>query len=89
MVPGMNHCAGGRGTDVFDAVGAIEAWVATGQAPARITASRVVKGVVERTRPLCPYPQVARWDGTGSTNDAAAFACVPAPAAPAVTVPGN
>ena len=76
MVPGMNHCRGGAGTDTFDVMGAIEQFVASGQAPARIPASRIVNGTVERTRPLCPYGQVAQWNGTGSTNEAANFACV-------------
>jgi feruloyl esterase len=78
MVPGMNHCQGGPGTDVFDKVAAIEQWVLTGRAPARIPASHSTGGVVDRTRPLCPFGQVARWNGTGSSNDAANFACVAA-----------
>ena len=76
MVPGMNHCAGGPGTDVFDKVGALEEWIKSGSAPARIEAARYTNGVVARTRPLCPLGQVARWSGTGSTDDAANFACV-------------
>ncbi|HYJ96174.1 MAG TPA: tannase/feruloyl esterase family alpha/beta hydrolase, partial [Vicinamibacterales bacterium] len=76
MVPGMNHCAGGPGTDVFDKVGALEEWIKTGSAPARIEAAHYTNGVVDRTRPLCPLGQVARWSGTGSTDDAANFACV-------------
>ncbi|HEY6614107.1 MAG TPA: tannase/feruloyl esterase family alpha/beta hydrolase [Vicinamibacterales bacterium] len=76
MVPGMNHCAGGPGTDVFDKVGALEEWIKTGSAPARIEAARYTNGIVDRTRPLCPLGQVARWSGTGSTDDAANFACV-------------
>jgi feruloyl esterase len=44
-------------------------------APARIDAAKRVEGRVEMTRPLCPYPQVARYKGTGSTNDAANFSC--------------
>ena len=75
MVPGMNHCAGGPGTDGFDKVAAIEQWVASGQAPPRIVASRSAGGIVERTRPLCPYGQVAVWDGRNSFNDASSFAC--------------
>ena len=75
MVPGMNHCQGGVGTDTFDKMASIERWVADGTAPAQIVASRLVNGQVERSRPLCPYPQVARYKGTGSTNDAANFAC--------------
>ena len=55
---------------------AIEQWVEQGRKPARIVASRMRDGKVERTRPLCPFGQVARWNGTGSTNDEASFACV-------------
>jgi feruloyl esterase len=76
MVPGMNHCGGGSGADAFDTLGALNEWTATGQAPSRITAARIVNGIVEWTRPLCPFGQVAQWNGAGSTNDAAAFACV-------------
>ena len=78
MVPGMNHCQGGDGPDQFDKVAPLEQWVASGTAPERITASHVTAGVVDRTRPLCPYGQVAAWDGRNSTNDASSFACVPA-----------
>jgi feruloyl esterase len=76
MVPGMNHCQGGPGTDVFDKVAAMESWVASGRAPGQILASHVTDGKVDRTRPLCPYGQVAKWKGTGSTDDAANFSCV-------------
>ena len=72
----MNHCQGGVGTDTFDKMSAIEQWVAQGTAPAQIVASRVVAGKVERTRPLCPYPQVARYKGTGSLAEAENFACL-------------
>jgi feruloyl esterase len=75
MVPGMNHCRGGEGTDTFNMQGAIERWVEKGQAPGAIAASRVVDGRVQRTRPLCPYPQVAKYNGSGSTDDAASFSC--------------
>lgn len=77
MVPGMAHCRGGVGaTDQFDLLGAIDAWVEKNEAPNRVIASRVSGGRVDRTRPLCNYPQVARYAGTGSTDDAANFACV-------------
>ena len=59
MAPGMGHCGGGEGPNTFDAVAALEQWVEQGRAPDRIIASRVNGGTVERTRPLCPYPQVA------------------------------
>ncbi|OFW18736.1 MAG: hypothetical protein A3H97_17865 [Acidobacteria bacterium RIFCSPLOWO2_02_FULL_65_29] len=76
MVPGMLHCQGGPGTDVFDKVAAMERWISTGRAPDHIIASHVTSGVVDRTRPLCPYGQVAKWKGTGSTEEAANFSCV-------------
>ena len=75
MAPGMAHCGGGEGPNTFDMVGALEAWVEQGKAPAQIVASRARDGRVERTRPLCPHPQVASYKGTGSTDDAASFAC--------------
>ena len=75
MAPGMGHCAGGEGPNAFDALTVIEAWVEQGQAPDRIVASRSRDGVVDRTRPLCPYPQLAVYTGTGSTDDADNFVC--------------
>jgi feruloyl esterase len=75
MVPGMNHCLGGAGTDTFDKMGAIEGWVATGSAPKQIVASHRTAGKVDKTRPLCRFPEVAKYKGTGDTNDAASFAC--------------
>lgn len=75
MVPGMNHCQGGPGTDTFDKMAAIEQWVQTGHAPASIIASHSTSGKVDRTRPLCPYPQFAVYKGTGSTDDAGNFIC--------------
>jgi feruloyl esterase len=75
MVPGMNHCGGGPGTTSFDMLAALEAWVEQGRAPDRIQASRVTNGTPDRTRPLCAYPQVATYRGSGSTDDAANFVC--------------
>ena len=75
MVPGMAHCSGGDGTDTFDALGRARAMGRAPQPPARIVASRARNGVVERTRPLCAYPQVARYTGQGSTDDERNFSC--------------
>ena len=75
MAPGMGHCSGGEGPSVFDMVGALEQWVEHGQAPDRIVASHAVNGRVDRTRPLCPFPQTAVYKGTGSTDEAASFEC--------------
>ncbi|MBV8818547.1 MAG: tannase/feruloyl esterase family alpha/beta hydrolase, partial [Acidobacteriaceae bacterium] len=60
---------------------ALEAWVEQGQAPERIIASKYKTAAnpasgVERTRPLCPFPQIAKWSGKGSSDDAANFECV-------------
>ena len=76
MVPGMGHCSGGAGPDTFDMVSALEAWVEKGVAPNQVLASRIVDGAVVRSRPLCPYPQVARYKGTGSLDEAVNFSCV-------------
>jgi feruloyl esterase len=75
MIPGMNHCSGGPGTDSFDKVKVIEEWVEQGKTPAQIPAAHVTDGQVDKTRPLCPYPQIAKYLGAGSTNDAASFVC--------------
>lgn len=75
MVPGMAHCGGGEGTSNFDMLSAVEQWVEAKKAPDQILASRVRDGKVDRTRPLCPYPQVAKYKGTGSIDDAANFSC--------------
>ena len=77
MVPGMNHCAGGEGPSSFDELTALEQWVEQGKAPDQLMASRQSSGSVDRTRPLCPYPQVAEYKGTGSTDEAANFMCRP------------
>ncbi len=75
MVPGMGHCRGGDGTDDFDTIGTLASWVETNQAPDHIPAAHKTKGVVDKTRPLCPYPQTAHYKGSGSTDDAANFVC--------------
>jgi feruloyl esterase len=84
-VAGMNHTAGGPSTDQFDFVTALVAWVEQGQAPDSVigttrtaaqnpdmTGSGIPAG---RTRPLCPYPKFAKYNGTGSIDDAANFTC--------------
>ena len=76
MVPGMLHCQGGPGTDTWNKAAVLDSWVTTGKAPDRITASHLTDGKVDRTRPLCVFPKVAKWNGTGSTDDAANFSCV-------------
>jgi feruloyl esterase len=75
MVPGMTHCSGGVGTDQFDAITAVIDWVEKNQSPDTLHASHVVDKKVVRTRPLCPYPQVARYQGQGSIDDASNFRC--------------
>jgi len=75
MAPGMGHCGGGDGPNSFDMIAALERWVESGTAPDRIIASKIVTGTITRTRPLCPYPQIAKYTGSGSTDDAASFVC--------------
>ncbi len=91
MVPGMQHCGGGPGPDVFGALGfsssndpqhnmymALEQWVEKGSAPSTVIATKQAgegAATVKMTRPLCAYPQVAKYKGTGDTNDAANFTC--------------
>ena len=75
MVPGMGHCGGGTAAATFDMLAALEKWVEQKQAPDSIPASRTTQGKVDRTRPLCPYPQLATYKGSGDINDAANFSC--------------
>jgi Tannase and feruloyl esterase len=75
MVPGMAHCGGGPGPNQVNWMAALERWRESGIAPDQLIASRVSDNRVNMTRPICPYPQVAQYNGVGSTNDAANFAC--------------
>jgi hypothetical protein len=92
MAPGVQHCGGGPGPDAFGQVGApvssdpqksvtlaLEQWVEKGVAPSTIIASKYAVGSdkVTMTRPLCPYPQAAKYKGEGDTNSAASFVCAP------------
>lgn len=87
-VPGMGHCSGGPATDQFDLLSPLVAWVEQGQAPGAVTASARGAGnaggvnadllagwSAQRSRPLCPYPQVARYTGSGNVESAASFRC--------------
>ena len=75
MVPGMFHCGGGVGTSSFDAITPLVRWTEQGIAPSLIPAARAMKEKVNRTRPLCPYPQVAKFRGAGSSDEAWNFTC--------------
>src|SRR4051794_18485282 len=75
LAPGMGHCGGGEGPNVFDPVTPLERWVEHAEAPGTIIASHVTDGKVDRTRPLCAYPQVAKYGGTGSIDEAGNFSC--------------
>jgi feruloyl esterase len=75
MAPGMGHCSGGDGPNAFDMLTPLEQWVEDHKAPERVVASHRTGTQVDRTRPWCPYPQVAKYKGSGSTDDAANFVC--------------
>jgi feruloyl esterase len=75
LIPGMFHCRGGIGPDRFDAMRHLVDWVELGKAPERIIAKQVRAGSVERTRPLCPYPKVARYDASGDKDSSDSFRC--------------
>ena len=75
LMPGVLHCGGGSGCDDVDYAGIIRRWVEQGEAPSRIIARKLRGTQVVRTHPLCAYPMTARYNGTGSTDDAAAFTC--------------
>lgn len=75
MVPGMFHCSGGVGVGVPDLMTPLMDWVEKGKAPDRLIGERREGDAVVRTRPLCPYPQVAKFKGSGSIDDASNFEC--------------
>jgi feruloyl esterase len=75
MAPGMAHCSGGEGPDSFDKIGTMEDWVERGKVPTQVVAAHRAAGKVDRTRPLCAYPQVAKYKGSGSVDDAGSFVC--------------
>jgi len=75
MAPGMAHCSGGTGPNTFEMQTVMEQWVEAGKAPEEIVATHAINGVVDRSRPLCPYPKVAVYKGKGDTNDASSFVC--------------
>jgi feruloyl esterase len=75
FAPGMGHCGGGDGPNDFDKISALNRWVEMNEAPQTLTASQRVDGKVTRTRPLCPFPQIAVYKGSGSVDDAANFSC--------------
>ena len=87
-VPGMNHCSAGPAADQFDLLSPLVRWVEQGVAPQAVTAA--VRGAgnaggantelpagwsAQRTRPLCAYPTVARYKGTGNPEDASSYSC--------------
>ncbi|KJC56469.1 hypothetical protein UP10_34320 [Bradyrhizobium sp. LTSPM299] len=79
MVPGMYHCSGGPGPNTFDALTPLVNWVETGVAPQTIVATKFVADTppaVQMTRPLCVFPKVAKYNGSGSTSIAANFTCI-------------
>jgi hypothetical protein len=87
MVPGMDHCSGGEGPSSFDTLGTIDAWATTGVAPMRIVATRPTSAAgmpgappspprAPMSRPLCAYPMVPEYKGSGDTADEANFTCV-------------
>jgi hypothetical protein len=74
MFPGLYHCTGGLAPNTFDTLTPVMEWVESGVAPARFVAIHVdPNGTAGRTRPVFPYPRVARYDGSGSIDDAANF----------------
>ena len=75
LVPGMNHCGGGDGPSHFDMLGALEQWREHDVRPETIPASHQTGGRADRTRNLCPYPQVSTYVGSGSESEAANYTC--------------
>ena len=77
LVPGMNHCGGGPAASQFDAFAALVKWVERDNAPDSLLGTAGADTPWPgRTRPLCPYPEYARYKGHGNVEDAASFVCV-------------
>ena len=77
--PGMFHCFGGYGPDRFDLLLPLADWVEHGKAPDAIPATQVANPALaqtERARPLCPYPTIARYKGSGDPDSADSYTCV-------------
>jgi len=76
---------GGDGRETKDRIvhalvhGALVRWVEKGSAPDKIIATHLRNNVIDRTRPLCPYPKSAHWNGRGSSDDARSFTCAETP----------
>lgn len=81
MAPGMHHCGGGPGPNLFDTLSVLEKWVEGGVAPDAIPATHFVNNNpalgVDRTMPLCAFPEEAQYRGSGDVNSAANWACTP------------
>ena len=75
MVPGMSHCGGGPGLNSSSRLSSLELWIEKGIAPEQLIAWREENGKILMTRPVCPFPQTARYSGTGDTNQATSFTC--------------
>ena len=75
MAPGVGHCGGGAGPAPSGQLEALLAWVEDGKAPETLLATRRDQSGATRSRPLCQYPQVAKYKGRGSTDDASSFSC--------------
>ena len=75
MAPGVSHCGRGPGPNAFDMQAALEQWVEHAVAPDAVIAKHATNGTVDRSRPLCPYPKIAAYTGSGDTNDAVNFVC--------------
>jgi len=75
MAPGIAHCGGGAGPTPGGQLEALMAWVEENKAPESLLATRPAQNGAARTRPVCAYPLVAKYKGSGSTDDAANFSC--------------
>jgi len=81
-VPSMDHCAGGEGAFAADWLGALESWDATGKPPAAIAGAHPASppgpagpATTAFTRPICPYPQLPKYSGSGDETDATNWQC--------------
>ena len=76
MAPGMSHCGDGPGPNQSDTTGPLSDWAKHGAAPQSLRAAKITGGKIVPSRPLCAYPEVARYKGTGSLDEFESFTCV-------------
>lgn len=84
MLPGVSHCSGGHGPGSVDYLAALDKWMASGRAPNQLVADkpenpfRAMGGLPTKSllsRPICAWPKIAKYKGSGPVTEASSFTC--------------